>query len=333
MGAQPDTLRADVKVALLAAAIFGMLPAIMASAHLITRSGDIATRPTYLLPATLVALPWLILGPALTVFTERYLYRTVLSLEADESSGWDMSRIRQALGVTARGYWGFLAFAVAVALAAAVGGREPLRAAYAVEGVTVQALALLVVLALGTAAGSGIYGMALTVALLIVSTRPDISWRPFDPEQAQGVEALSRFGYWAAVALSISSLQAPVFLRVASLLPSISRLAIYLAVSSIFIAGLGVFLLSNALLHDLNRRQVSAYVQPLAQALNESAEQLRCGAVFGVAQHRQFELLLALQQAVRGETATPFLTLTLGRAAVTVVIPLLGAVVPLLAAL
>lgn len=317
------------------AAVVGLLaggpPAVLALSWILLSRDEIADTPTYLVPATLVATLWLVLGPGLVLFTERLVAQTRDLLAATEDDGWDMAQVRAAVREAEATHVPFLLFATAVAACALFFGRDSILQAYGLDSPWEQLCGAAVVAALALTAGSGLWGMWLTVRVLVAATSSDVTWDPFEPRQVPGVEALSGLGYFAGIALSAGSLQVPVLLRISSLLDGAARAAVFTALATIFVAGLAMFLLSNYLIASMNRRQVEAQLEPLAGPLAQGLERLQVGERMTAAELTRLDLLLAYRQAIRAETAAPYLTLSVSRATSTIVIPVAAAVVPLLA--
>ncbi len=317
--------------ALLIGLIAGGPLALAAAYWLVWHQSALASEPTYLLPAALLASLWLPLGPALTVFTERLLRVTLEVIDCDVLSGWHNVEIRRKILRARRLYWPCVAFAAIVAGVAVSFAASTLVDMFALRSAAAQVLGVLVVASLALAAGSGIWGMFTTLVLLIVATKREIDWHPFTVGQAPGLEALSRYGYFAGLALSLSSLQAPVFYRVASVLPPVPRGALYLAITTILASGLAVFAAASGLISSLTRRQLAAAIDPIADELREAWDALVHERATPV-QLARFSALLEARQAIRSERAAPYLTFTLGRAAATVIVPVAVGVLPLLAA-
>lgn len=282
--------------------------------------------------ALLFAMPlaslWILLGPMLVQQWEFNLESLMARLkQTDRAGGWDLDAIVGKAHGADRAYYWFVVPATLAAPAAFWIAYPYYEADLALRGIADQATGLAVMLILGFVNSNGLWGAYKSIAVVRAATREAApEWRPFRPDQPNGLPELNRFCWSTAVQFSFGSVLLPALYIIQQQVPLATAVIILLFVAVLAVGGLVLFTVPTRWLRQLGRaqhRRALAALAPLIERTMAQAGDLD-GQPNDEVQRRWYALDIVLR--LRGEIAAldplPLPNL-ITRAATTLVLPAL----------
>ena len=285
------------------------------------------------------AAVWVTISPLLMQQAEFDLEKLLSEFDSHGShAGWNLAAMQKCIDSWDRVFYLVVlpvGFAPLLALALSF---ESLDVIIPVHTVWQRTAGLIVIGAVGLCSAAGIWGISKAIALIHAATRgAQLRWTAFRAERAWGIRQLYAFAWVEGLMFSCGALFVPAMLGVQPQLTSTSRAIVWVFLVLLFTGGLTVFSIPVWLLYRLTRESQERALDSFAPAIEDAARVVIApGDVAGVApdlvgrELTRLDLALRLRQAIAGTEPAPFSFGYIGRAAITLVLPIALTVVQII---
>jgi hypothetical protein len=318
--------------------VFSFVPTILFWAwFLLEVRGYIPKQYKQLHFAAPIASLWVTFGPLLLQPGVCNLARLVAAFNYDgEKSGWNMPAIQAKITQADNLYYWItfpLGVAAALALSASV---SSLKQVIPVEDPLDRSAGLFTVFVVGFVSASGIWGVGKALAVVSAATKSEgVLWWPFRSTQIWSIRQLYSFIWSVAVIFSAGSVFVPPLLVVRQQLTMIAAAIVTIFIGLLLTGGLILFSVPAVLLYRLLQRQKDHVLDQLAHIVEHDAAKIpamnRMSAFSVVRLHYSLEAALRLRSAMKAESTSPVSFDVLGRAATTLVLPMVLTAIQIIA--
>lgn len=267
---------------------------------------------------------WFLLAPGLIVAWERRLAHTlcVITVTTDEDR-WSSDKIATLDNIMRYSAWPLPLVFVMLVATGYVLSRSVFAHMFGAVSVTGAwgLVGMLAVVWLGLSFGTGVWGVIICLVACFLLISPEVRWRPFAPDQAPGLEELSKFSYRTAVLFSMGGVFLPAVLTVTPRLTSVGTGLAFIVTASLVGGSVATFLIPSAWITSATRTQRTRVLERLADALQTAeAELLDEGctgkdvfASMSFEKYMRVQTLVTLRTSVSAETAAPAAVWVAGR--------------------